>query len=342
MTVIFLSYASESNSKPGDATSRGWVTAVDQALSQKLRRLRDVKLWRDVRDFDVPGSIREGLSQAIENADFLLPVLSTDYNIKEYTQYELGKFFEVVDAKTRELHRGAAAPTDFIIPLIPEPLPPEEFLAPLADAKHVQFFGPDETGQMVPFFRGFGLKVSVEFYDKIDEIVRLIEWRIKAEEKAKATVYLANTPTDQIKNYLSVNNELKSRKCSVNPKPQWPVNVPDARTFLSQALVDSQFSVHMLGATPGRELRSGLTEISSLQLDLAAERQKRDSKFRRLIWLPPDLTPTDPAQKALIDSLDNGSRLTDRDEFVRDGIEVFKEVIIEELERTGKSAEAHP
>lgn len=38
-------------------------------------------------------------------------------------------------------------------------------------------------------------------------------------------------------------------------------------------------------------------------------------------------------QKALIDSLENGERLTPRDEFVRGNIEEFKEVIHDELAR---------
>jgi hypothetical protein len=79
-----------------------------------------------------------------------------------------------------------------------------------------------------------------------------------------------------------------------------------------------------------------------VQLDLAAERQKKDDAFRRLIWIPADLKPTDIAQQKLIESLDNGSRLTERDELVRGGIESFKEIIHDELARTSKPQDRHP
>jgi hypothetical protein len=114
------------------------------------------------------------------------------------------------------------------------------------------------------------------------------------------------------------------------------------KSYLSNALAEAQFSIHLLGATPGQERRSGLTELSSVQLDLAAERQKKDDAFRRLIWIPADLKPTDIAQQKLIESLDNGSRLTERDELVRGGIESFKEIIHDELARTSKPQDRHP
>jgi hypothetical protein len=79
-----------------------------------------------------------------------------------------------------------------------------------------------------------------------------------------------------------------------------------------------------------------------LQLDLAAERQKKDDAFRRLIWIPSDMTPTDPAQQKLIDSLDNGSRLTERDELVRGGLEEFKGIIHDELAKNARPQAVGP
>jgi TIR domain len=331
MPLVFLSYASEDDGRPDDEVSRGWVTAFDEALRLELRRLKDVKLWRDKRDFALPGAVRDRLSDEIKTADYLLPVLSTDYGLKEYTRFELAEFFQAIDARQLD-------PGDFIIPLMPRPLAEDQFPPPLSGLKWVSFFETDPvTDQIVPFFEGFGREISKKYWAAVRDVVTLIEQRIRLQqrqEKPSATVYLAQPGNDQINNHWSVANELESKKCRVFPKNPWPVSTPETRSYLSKALDEAQFSIHLLGATPGRERRSGLGELSAVQLDLAAERQKRDDAFRRLIWIPADLKPTDPTQQKLIESLDDGSRLTARDELVRGGLEAFKGIINDELART--------
>ena len=49
MPTVFLSYASEANTAPGDKESQGWVSFFDRCLKIELGRLRDVSLWRDAR-----------------------------------------------------------------------------------------------------------------------------------------------------------------------------------------------------------------------------------------------------------------------------------------------------
>jgi hypothetical protein len=328
MPLVFLSYASEDDGRPDDDVSRGWVTAFDETLRLELRHLGDVSLWRDKRDFNLPGPVRDRLSEEIKNADFLLPVLSTDYGRKEYTRFELTQFIMIRDSRKLD-------PADFTIPVMPRPLAEDQFPDPLSGLKWVSFFERDPTtDKVVPYFDGFGRDISKKYWPAVREVVSLIEQRLnleKAKEKPSATVYLAQSANDQVDQQWSVASELQSQKCRVTPKKPWPVN--EAKSYLSKALAEAQFSVHLLGATPGRENRSGLTELSSIQLDLAAERQKSDNAFRRLIWLPPDLKPTDLAQEKLIASLDDGTRLTDRDEFVRGELEMFKGIIHEELVR---------
>jgi len=336
MALIFLSYASEDDFTP-EEKSGGWVTVIDQALKLELRRLKGVKLWRDSRDFNLPGAVRDKLSDVIKDADYLLPVMSVDYNDKAYTRFEVSEFFRVLGSKGLE-------PTDYVVPLIPRPFAEDQFLDALSGLKWVSFFEPTDAASYTPFVEPDG-KRSEKFWAAVRNVVLLIEQRMKLQQqqqKPSATVYLARTANDQMNNHWSVTNELDSQKCRVTPKPPWPVSQPEATAFLSKSLSESQFSIHLLGATPGREPRSGLTELSALQLDLAAERQKKDDAFRRLIWIPSDMTPTDPAQQKLIDSLDNGSRLTERDELVRGGLEEFKGIIHDELAKNARPQAVGP
>lgn len=337
MPCAFISYASEDNGKLDDEKSRGWVTVFEEALRGKIQRLRGVSLWRDERNLNLPGAIKDGLSEAIRKADFLVPVLTTKYNDKSYTMFELSEFFKLVEARTREIHREAKDPADFVIPVLPYPLSDDEFPVPLAGGLYVAFFEQNgETEKFVPFFEGYGRELSKEYFAAIEDIVTMIQQRLKTHpQPQKATVYLALPANDQIDNHWSVSKELKSQKCRVVPDKLLPVNVPDARIFLAEALSTAQFSIHLLGATQGRERRSGLTQLSTLQLDLAAQRQQQDRTFRRLIWMPPDLKPADREQEELIDSLDDGSRLGGGDEFIRGGIEEFKDLIHQELAGRG-------
>ena len=335
MPLIFISYASEDDRKLGDSVSRGWVTAFDEALKLELRG--GLKLWRDKRDFALPGAIGENLSIEIKNSDFLLPVLSSFYGEKEYTRFEIAEFF-------RSLGLKALEPTDFIIPVMPRPVPEDQIPTYLSGVRWVAFFETNADGKVVPFFEGFGREISPKYFGAIRDVVAMIEARIKAQQgqvKPAATVYLAHPAIDQIDPHWSVSNELASKKCRVTPKTPWPANAADARSHLSKALSESQFSIHLLGATPGQERRSGLTALSAMELDFAAERQKQDKAFRRLIWMPAGLEPKDDAQRQLIQSLNEGSRLTESDEFVRGGIESFKEIVLDELTRAGQRG-AHP
>jgi len=333
VSLVFLSYASEDDLTP-NGTPGGWVTIIDKALQFELRRLRNVKLWRDRRDFNLPGPVRDRLSDVIKQADFLLPVMSHDYNAKSYTVFEVAQFLGALATKNRHA-------LDYIIPLLPRPFAETDFLDELSGLRWVQFFEPSDATSYTPFVEADG-KQSEKFWGAVRQVVKLIEEQIRETppEPPKATVYLARPADEQIDFRLSVSNELDSKQCRITPRPPWPVSQADARTFLSTSLAQSQFSIHLLGATAGREQRSGLGGLSTLQLDLAAERQKQDGKFRRLIWVQPDIKPSDPEQQELIASLENGKRLTALDEFVRGGIEEFKEVIHDELARMAAPAQA--
>jgi hypothetical protein len=325
MALVFISYASEDDRRLGDTESRGWVTVFDEAL--KLELDGNLKLWRDKRDLGLPGAIGENLSAEIRNADYLLPILSSYYGLKQYTVYELAQFFKNLGAKQLE-------PTDYIIPVMPRPIPDEQMLPYLSGLRWIAFFEKDADDKVVPYFDGFGRDISPKYFSAIREVASLIGKRMKAaqpQRPARATVYLGHPSFDQIDNHWSVSSELAAQNCKVVPVATWPVGEAAARSHLQNALMESQFSVHLLGANAGKEPRSGLGGLSILELDMAGERQKQDKNFRRLIWVPSGLVPKDADQQKLIQSLDNGSRLTDRDELVRGGIESFKEIIGDEL-----------
>jgi hypothetical protein len=325
LATVFLSYASEDNSTPQDANSEGWVSYFDRCLSIELP---NHLVWRDVRDLKTPGLLIDQLREKVKEAAFMVVVLSGRYADKQYTQFELGEFF---DSHTQ----GVA--TDFILPVLPRPFDEAEFPPPLQGLRYIKFFDVDrETKALEPFYDGFGRNISARYWDAIRQVGEFIGRAIKGDQAAKpdpktATVYLAAPGADQINNHWRVHRELESQKCQLAPVDPWPALLDQAKSHLASAIQASTFSVHLLGTASSSARRADLTDLTTMQLDLAGKRQQ-DGKFRRLIWVPDDLKQPDPAQASLIKSLEDGTRLTAQDELVRGGIEMFKEVVRDELQ----------
>ena len=335
MRTVFLSYASEDNDVP-DEQSKGWVSYFDNCLKLELEHLEDIKLWRDVRDLKARGLITDELRQNVRDSAIALVVLSRHYSNKEYTEFELTEFFN--SRKPGELA------TDLIIPVLPRPIDPGQIPPPLQGLRYIPFFDTDqETGRVEPFYDGYGKFISEKYWDAIREVAKLIDTRLKGlpDEPHKATVYLAAPGLDQVSNHWKVYKELESRKCRIAPIDPWPVNADQAKDHFGAGIKSAAFSVHLLGAVSSSARRADLTALTVLQLDMAGARQKADDKFRRLIWIPQDLKKPDAAQEALIKSLEDGTRLTAQDELVRGGLEMFKEIVRDELEQAG-GAKAKP
>ena len=278
MPLIFLSYASEDDFTP-EKKSGGWVTVIQKALELELSRLKGAKLWRDNRDFDLPGAVRDKLSDVIKDTDYLLPVLSLDYNRKAYTRFEISEFFQVRRAK------GVVEPTDYIIPLMPRPFAEDQFLDELSGLKWVSFFEPADAASYTPFVEPDGKK-SEKFWAAVRSVVSLIEQQMKLQppEKPNATVYLARTADDQMNNKWSVENELDAQKCRITPKPPWPVSQPDATSFLSKSLSESQFSI----SSARRHIGTRAAFRSDRIVSIAARTRRRASEEGRCVS-PADL-----------------------------------------------------
>lgn len=325
MRTVFLSYASEDNAVP-DEQSRGWVSFFDRCLKLEIEHLDDVTLWRDVRDLRERGIITDELKDNVRNAAIFLVVLSRHYNNKQYTEFELSEF---IDSR-----KAGEVATDLTIPVLPRPMDAGQIPPPLQGLKYIPFFKTDpETQKVEPFYDGYGKFVSEEYWDTIRYVAGLIDTRLKGlpDEPHKATVYLAAPGLDQVTNHWRVYKELESQKCLVAPIDPWPVNPDQTKEHFRTEIRNAAFSVHLLGAASASARRSDLNELTALQLDIAGARQKVDDKFRRLIWIPQDLKKPDPAQEALIKSLEDGTRLTAQDELVRGGLETFKEIVRDEL-----------
>ena len=210
---------------------------------------------------------------------------------------------------------------------------------------YVPFFENNrERAQDEPFYKGYGTTVAQQYWDSIQDVASRLEKSlaelagIEIEKKRRrtapakgVTVYLAVPSSDLKDAHYSLRKELESQGCHVVPSDPWPNDPVAAEAHLRAAVAIAQLSIHLLGAAPGSDQASGLSNLCRLQLDLVA--QRADADFRRLIWLPEGSIAADETQKLLIEGLEKGDGLRAQDELVRSGAESFKEVVRAELSR---------
>ena len=210
---------------------------------------------------------------------------------------------------------------------------------------YVPFFENNrERAQDEPFYKGYGTTVAQQYWDSIQDVASRLEKSlaelagIEIEKKRRrtapakgVTVYLSVPSSDLKDAHYSFRKELESQGCHVVPSDPWPNDPVAAEAHLRAAVAIAQLSIHLLGAAPGSDQASGLSNLCRLQLDLVA--QRADADFRRLIWLPEGSIAADETQKLLIEGLEKGDGLRTQDELVRSGAESFKEVVRAELSR---------
>jgi hypothetical protein len=341
MPTVFLSYAHDDNRVPDGLTGRGWVSFFDSSLRIELdeRGMLDVKIWRDKRDFNPMDLVVNTLDAGVVGSDVFMPVVSPLYVKKQYTVFELDGF-----VKAKSVGDESAARRNILL-VLKRPVPDKDYPPAIRGMGHIPFFDMDrEKGQEEPFFKGYASTApSDRYWDAIRDVAQTLQQRLaelagrpaqlERPQIATPAIYLAQSSSDLSDAQRSLRNELQSQGCSVVPTDPWPSDPIAAEKHLRDALAIARLSIHLLGATPGSDQASGLSSLSKLQLDLAAQRAGEDAAFRRLIWLPDRLVTDDAAQKQLIESLQKGDGLRAQDELVRSGVETFKEVMRDELSR---------
>ena len=346
MPTVFLSYAHDDNLVPAGMNGRGWVSFFDDSLGIELRErgMLDVKVWRDKRDFNPMDLVTNTLTDGVTGSDILLAVLSPLYVQKPYCTFELEGFIEKKSEGGNDEFRKR------ILLVAKRPVPETKYPAKIKGMGYVPFFENNrERAQDEPFYKGYGTTVAQQYWDSIQDVASRLEKSlaelagIEIEKKRKrtgpakvVTVYLSAPSSDLKDAHYSLRKELESQGCHVVPSDPWPNDPVAAEAHLRAAVASAQISIHLLGAAPGGDQASGLSNLCRLQLDLAA--QRADADFRRLIWLPDGSVATDETQKLLIEGLEKGDGLRAQDELVRSSGESFKEVVRDELSRLAGTA----
>jgi len=164
--------------------------------------------------------------------------------------------------------------------------------------------------------------------------------RIKPRHEAPpldVTVYVAEPSGDLENSHRTIKSELLAKGYRVLPDRRIPDDYREARSLIDDQLSRSAVSIHLLGERSGYIPYAHEGEpaipIARLQLARAEARCRTDSAFRRFIWARQNLRPSQTDQQGLVAALEQGTVLLPADEFVREPLELFKNIVLDHLHK---------
>jgi hypothetical protein len=343
VTQIFISYAHLDNSKP-EGYEMGWVDRLFNALEIELPTHGvEVNWWRDKRDLNPESYFDESILKAVENSDAFLAVLSPAYPQRPFCIKELTHFLEssITSGDEQQRHR--------VLKVIKRPIvdPDISRILPhhLEGSGEFRFYTIDrQTKRIILFVRNNGEIVKKEFFwDTIEELAVAISRTVKKIKLGHevphldVAVYVAEPSGDLEQSHRTIRSELRAKGFRVLPDGRIPDDYHDAVSYIDDQLSRSAISIHLLGERSGYIPYAPDGEpaipITRLQLARADVHSKANPAFRRFIWARQDLKPSQPDQQNLIAALEQGTLLLPADEFVREPLELFKNVVLDQLGR---------
>lgn len=239
-----------------------------------------------------------------------------------------------------------------VFKVIKAPIERTQHPAKTQDMTGYEFFREDpSSGRLREFVRGFGANIDPEFWEKLydlaQDICQLLE-TVKEQQDGPAppsvtpsgrTIYLAQTTFEMNDNRDLLRRELEAYGHTVLPDQALPMRGPELETAVRNDLQACDLSIHFVGAEYGVVPEAAEHSIVKLQNDLAVERAAAPG-FTHLLWLPPNLDPTDARQQTFIAGLLDGSMLARDSELLQTPIAELKATVHDRL--TPREEDAAP
>jgi hypothetical protein len=323
---VFISYPHLSN-RDDDLGHNGWVAKFHRRLKDRLTDLlgREVRIWRDNK-LQAGAVFGKEIRDRLRKSKVLLCVLSPGYIKSKWCIDELQEFHRLAQENGHLSVEGGARIIAVVkIPLLKEQRFPDE----LEGSIYKEFYKKTEDSGDMP--RILGQEQGEYGYEEYKLKVEEVAWAIKnmveslgddGESDVERTIYLAETTRDRAVDRKRIKDELEARKFIVVPKEPLPVDIQEFETAVRENLQRSFISIHLMGRAYGTILEDAEGKsVVHLQNEWAAEHSAQDARFKRIIWIPPDLENTDATQTQFLDELrksekaQQGAELYDKRQF---------------------------
>jgi TIR domain len=299
---IFISYARDDDvAPPGMPDRKGFVTFLDEAVRYQFQISGPdrPKIWRDTKRISDGDQFTPEIEQALQQASFLLIVLSPNWMARPWCKRELDTFARF---------HGADGLRERIIVVNKRHVDPDKRPKLLQGQTGFSFYvrneDPEDIGGDLEFFNR-GEVLDARFWEKINALAAHLLRRRPPEPAQPAyaptgrTIYVAKPASDMRAGYDRMVKELVGKGHTVVPAQAEDIPLDSTATaFIDAALKDAEISVHLLGEKAGAAPEDQ-PPIAKLQLARAAAKQAADSgaRFHRLMWAP-KVRDTDPDQNA--------------------------------------------
>jgi hypothetical protein len=345
MDDIFISYAHIDN-QPLTPGAEGWIAQFHRVLETRVAQKRGATttIWRDPK-LGGADIFSELIRERIAGSRILISVLSPRYIRSEWCVREVTEFQNVACAgagvtlnhKSR-IMKVVKTPFDEAIPATLKPLFEQQL--------GFEFFRKDpETNRPREFDPELGKDAFLEFVQRVDDVAHDVCELLKAlgsETKPTATpapaiapsgrsAYLASTTSDLQGEWDRLSRELVERGHSIVPDRELPNVAGPLGELVTAQLKRAQVAVHLIGNRYGLVPEDSEVSLIELQNQLAAQRAAEDSSFRRFLWMPEGLAPTDHRQSAFVKRLFDDAEAQRGAELVRGTIEQLKQLVLERL-----------
>jgi hypothetical protein len=152
--------------------------------------------------------------------------------------------------------------------------------------------------------------------------------------EAPKRVFLAVPTSDMMDDRDKIRHELLGRSYLVLPEGRLPESAEDLAREVAEQLRTCCLSVHLIGARYGTVPEGdGVTKsMAWLQQELALRRNLADGStpFHTLLWVPPDLQPSDSRQRDFLSQIENIRDRRDVD-ILRTPLDALKDQIFRKL-----------
>lgn len=328
---VFISYA-HIDDAPLTPGQKGWVQQFHWALQIRLQQLlgRELSVWRDDKlqgnDYFDPA-----LLHRLSRIAVLVSILSPRYLHSEWCLKELREFVTVAE-RTRGLRIGDRAR---IFKVVKTFVARDEHPPELQGLLGYEFYQMDPAGRPREFLRDLGEDASRNYWAKLEDLAYDIHELLKALRTPAADsprIYLAETTSTLDPQRLSIWRELRQRGYRVLPDRPLPLEAVALRAAVREQLDQAQLSIHLVGPSYGVVPDGESRSVVSIQLDLAVEGPAPLPR-PRLVWLPPELTPSDERQRAFVAALRDDYAGRPGLELLESSLEDFKTFVQDRLIR---------
>ena len=332
---LFISYSHLDNLNAIVGMQR-WVSTLHDLLSIKLAEYlgRQVTIWRDNK---MHGNDKFGdeILNKLFQTELLLAILSPAYINSEWCLKELDMFW-----KKKDLTAGISIDRKsrlFKVIKTPFECPKLHELKYLHDMVGYLFYRYEDE-RLIEFRPDAKSEYFQEYLQKVFDLARdislfiesLDESSCKVKRDRNRTIYFAETSSDLLKEHDSLRREMSDRGFHILPDRSLPLFVQDGNYAIVSKLLmrKSCLSIHLIGNTRGVIPENEKKSIIELQCDIAGELCIRN-RLKRIVWMP----TIDLNKERLYDKLIDKALSQGNTELIKKGIEEFKTIIFDLLDR---------